>query len=80
MGFCLIRYEGLRMSSFSPDFENVSESSSSIRIDTSLRSSQAKQGERDGLASDVEAFLAAGGQINYVENGVSADFGDSKIF
>lgn len=67
------------MSSYSPDFENVITSSRTAK-DVSLPSAWAKQGERDGLASDVEAFLASGGQIKSVDNGVSADRIDGKSF
>lgn len=38
-----------------------------------LEISEQKQTERDELSKQVEAFLASGGQINYVEPNVLAD-------
>ena len=57
-----------------PDFENVS-GAPDLRSDTkALQSVSAKQKDRDSIASDIEAFLARGGQIECVQNGVSASY------
>lgn len=41
-----------------------------------------KRPEAERLAADVDAFLAAGGQIEYVESGISAlhETGHTKTF
>jgi hypothetical protein len=42
-------------------------------VDSSIYSPQAREEERDQLASDVEKFLQAGGKVAEVEKGERAD-------
>ncbi len=66
------------MSSDILDFENVP-SGATNKTDISTRSVQAKAKERQCLASDIEAFLASGGQIKKCSIGASAEAIDRQV-